>query len=63
MDTKHDFVANVAFNKKQNACLKCGKTEESHGELKRPEVHIYFGGKLWKFKNWQEARKYGFYLG
>jgi len=34
--------------------------EEDSREL---EITIYFGGKIWIFKDWKEAREKGFYLG
>ena len=48
-----------------DACLICGRTLEAHSASPEPkqEIHIWFGHRLWKFKNWEEARESGFYLG
>lgn len=49
------------MGKDKDACLRCGRTEEAH-QVEMPEVHIWFQGKMWKFKNWEAARECGFYL-
>ena len=46
---------------KKDACLECGRTLDAHTP-QPPAVHIFFVGKLWKFKNWEEAKSHGFYL-
>jgi hypothetical protein len=52
-----------SMGKEKDSCLKCGRTVEAHSSIYvKPEIHIYFGGKLRKFSNWEEARLHGFYL-
>lgn len=55
---------------RRDECLVCGKTASEHGvelppapvSLKQQGIKILFGGKFYEFKDWQEARKRGFYL-
>jgi hypothetical protein len=63
---EHDFKQSgekTSAGKLKDACLMCGKQENSHrAAVLETEVHIFFQGRLWRFKNWQEAREKGFYL-
>lgn len=45
-----------------NSCAYqgCGLSKEAHGPQ---PVKIKFQGKLWIFKNWEEAHAKGFYVG
>lgn len=52
----------TSFSKIKDSCLKCGRTKKAH-EPRQTEIKIWFGGRLWVFKNWEEAQKAGFYLG
>lgn len=45
----------------KDSCSRCGRTHKAH--TIDQEVRIKYGGKLWIFKNWEEAHALGFYVG
>lgn len=65
--TYEQTTEKTSFGQIKDSCLKCGRTLSAHNtRLDLPgfkqEIAIFFGGKLWKFRDWEEARKSGFYL-
>jgi hypothetical protein len=65
--TYEQTTEKTSFGQIKDSCLKCGRTAENHArhlELPRfkQEIAIFFNKKLWKFRDWEEARKSGFYL-
>lgn len=59
-DTFVQTTERSSMGKEKDSCLKCGRMEEAH--QRNPQIHIYFNNKLWKFRNWEEAREFGFHL-
>lgn len=41
----------------RESCIRCGLPFEAHALV------LYFNDKIYYFKNWEEARKKGFYPG
>jgi hypothetical protein len=57
------FIPTKKFSQPVDECLKCGLTEKAHVLKKVQEIQIERAGKLWKFKSWEEANRWGFFLG
>lgn len=56
----------TSYGELKNSCLRCGRTKESHTaplETNTPKLGIWFNGKIFWFKDKEEARKYNFFIG